>query len=231
MTPRRRFALAQELPYDLSHVQGVGRTLAAFALLLDPADDARVETEAGAEGEPALRDALVLGPRCARGQPQADGALGAVAQRVQQGAGRLHDVIGQPQRAGEDIGGAAGDDGQPGMGVRIGAACQQAVDDLVDRAVAAERHHQVDLPALGGLPGEITGVPAVLRLRDLQLEVAGERVGEYLTGAGTGGGCCRIDHEECAHMEQRTYLPVPAMRPIRLRGHPGGRGAGATLLG
>ncbi|GES30521.1 hypothetical protein San01_30080 [Streptomyces angustmyceticus] len=71
----------------------------------------------------------------------------------------------------------------------------------------------------------------VLRLRDLQFEVAGERVGEYLAGAGTGGGSCGIDHEECAHMEQRTYLLVPLRRPVRLRGGPGGRGAGATLLG
>lgn len=32
-------------------------------------------------------------------------------------------------------------------------------------------------------------------------------------------------------MEQRTYLLVPLRRPVRLRGGPGGRGAGATLLG
>ncbi|BDH14969.1 hypothetical protein HOK021_61480 [Streptomyces hygroscopicus] len=117
------------------------------------------------------------------------------------------------------------------MRLRIGAVRQQTVDDLVDRAVAAERHHQVGLPALRGLPGKITGVPAVLRLCDLQLEVTGERVGEYLTGAGTGGGCCGIDHKKCAHMEQRTYLLVPALRPVRVRGGLAGRSAGATLLG
>lgn len=117
------------------------------------------------------------------------------------------------------------------MRLRVGAVGQQTVDDLVDRAVAAQCHDQVGLTALGGLPGEITGMPAVLRLRDLQFEVAGEGVGQYLTGAGTGGGCCGIDHEKCAHMQQRTYLLVPASRPVRLRGIPGAGRAGATLLG
>ena len=137
--------LVQELPDHLAQVQGVRGSLAALPLLLDPADHARVEAEAGAEGEPAGRHRLVLGARGARGQPQADRALPALAQRVQQGAGRLHGVVGQPQGAGEDVGGAAGDHGEAGQAVRVGAVVQQAVDDLVDRAVAAEGDHQVDV--------------------------------------------------------------------------------------
>ena len=46
--------LVQELAYHLAQVQGVGGPLAALPLLFDPADDARVEAEPGAEGEPAV---------------------------------------------------------------------------------------------------------------------------------------------------------------------------------
>ncbi|GGU42906.1 hypothetical protein GCM10010211_02670 [Streptomyces albospinus] len=74
-------------------------------------------------------------------------------------------------------------------------------------------------------------MPAVPRLGDLQLEVAGQCVGEYLTGTGTRGGCCGIDHEKCAHMEQRTYLPVLASRLSGVRAGPAARSPGATLLG
>ncbi|GGW85671.1 hypothetical protein GCM10010341_02320 [Streptomyces noursei] len=72
-------------------------------------------------------------------------------------------------------------------------------------------------------------MPAVPRLGDLQLEVAGQCVGENLTGAGTGGGCCGIDHEKCAHMQQRTYLPVLLSLLSGVRAGPIRRGPDATL--
>ena len=141
-----------------------------------------------------------------------------LAQGVEEGAGGFHGVVGEPERAGEDIGGAAGDDGEAGKGVRIGAVVQQAVDDLVDRAVAAEGHDQLYVFALGGLPAEIPGVPAVLRRGHLELHLAGQGVDQDVTRAGTGGGCCRIDHEKCAHAGQitgRRCAGRPAPDPLR----------------
>ncbi|GAA3180810.1 hypothetical protein GCM10017688_37500 [Streptomyces ramulosus] len=62
---------------------------------------------------------------------------------------------------------------------------------------------------------------AVAGLGDRQIEIAGERMGQNVTGAGTGGGGSGIDHEKRAHDRQRTYLQVP----LRRRTSPGGGGA------
>ena len=114
--------------------------------------------------------------------------------------------FGRPRARAKTLVEPPGTTARPGQALRVGAVVQQTVDDLVDRAVAAEGHDQVDVAALRGLPGQVPGVPAVLGGDDLQLQLAGERVDQDVTGAGTGGGCCRIDHEKCAHAQQRTYL-------------------------
>lgn len=111
-----------------------------------------VEAEARVEGEPARRYGLVLRARGARGQSQAYGPFTALAQGVQQGAGGLHCVVGQTQGAGEDVRGAAGDHREAGQTLRVRACVKEAVDDLVDRAVAAEGHDQVDVRAVRCVP-------------------------------------------------------------------------------
>ncbi len=197
------------------------RTLAALPLLLDPAHDARVETEARAEGEPARRDRLVLRARGSGRQAQAHRPLALLAQRVEQGAGRLDRIVGQPQRAGEHIGGAAGDHRQPGQPVRIGPVVQEPVDHLVDRAVAAEGDDEVE-PLVRGLASQVPGVPAVLGGHRLQLHLAGQGMGQDVARARTGGRRCWVGHEKCTHERQTThpsprrpYCPSPQGSGVR----------------
>ncbi len=82
----------------------------------------RVEAESRAEGEPAGEGGTVLGARGTRGETEADRALTVLSERVQQGAGGLHGVVGQAQGAGEDIGGAAGDHREAGQTVQVSRA-------------------------------------------------------------------------------------------------------------
>lgn len=77
---------------------------------------------------------------------------------------------------------------------------QQSVHDLVDRAVAAQGHHQVDRAVLRRLAGQVTRMAPVLRLRHLQLEVAAQGVDQHIPGAATGGGRFRVDDQESAHV-------------------------------
>ncbi|GGX91144.1 hypothetical protein GCM10010324_41220 [Streptomyces hiroshimensis] len=70
----------------------------------------------------------------------------------------------------------------------------------------------------------------VLRGGDLQLEIAGERMDQDITGTGTGGGGRGVDHEERTHARQPTYLSVHE-RPRPAFGPPRIVGATATLLG
>src|SRR5918994_5203783 len=104
--------------------------------------DARgVEAHAGVEQEVAPVD-----------RPQADAADRTVRQRVEQHAGRLDRVVGQPDRAGEHVGRAARQrrERAPGSG--------EAVGRLVEGAVPAEHHHHVDAGGGGTLcePGGMT---------------------------------------------------------------------------
>src|SRR5262245_51478206 len=110
--------LAEELPCDLAHVEGVRRAPSTPPLLFNPADHARVEAESRAEGEPARWHALVLGSGGAADPAQTDRALAPLVQRVQQGAGRLHGVVRQAEGAREDIGAAARDHRETGECLR-----------------------------------------------------------------------------------------------------------------
>ena len=102
---------------------------------------------------------------------------------------------------------------RPGR-VRVGAGVQQAVDDLVHRAVAAEGDDQVDVPALRRLAAQVARVPAVLGGDRLQLHLARQGVDQDVARPCTGGGCRRIDHEKCTHALQRTYRVVPAQAEV-----------------
>ncbi|GAB7031109.1 hypothetical protein JCM4914_25700 [Streptomyces platensis subsp. malvinus] len=74
-------------------------------------------------------------------------------------------------------------------------------------------------------------MPAVPGLGDLQLEVAGEGVGEDLAGARTGGGSSGIDHEKSTHVQSVPTCRYPAHAPSAYRAFRGAGTAGATLLG
>ena len=153
---------------------------------LDPAHHVGVEAEAGVDGEVPVA-----------GQPEPDPAGAAGAQRFEDGAGRVERVRRQPDCSDEDVGGPAGDDGQ-GRHVRPRAVGQQAVDDLVDGAVAAEGDDHVDAVP-GGAHGERGGVATVAGLLHLDLQLAAQRALEHLPAARRRGGGLGVDDQERAH--------------------------------
>src|SRR5581483_2078799 len=139
--------------------------------------------------------------------------------------GGLDRVVGQAQGACEDVRGAAGHHRQTGQAVQCRTRVQETVDDLVDRAVAAEGHHEVDVLAVRRLPAEVARVAAVLGGDRLQLHLARQRVDQHVTSACACGGCPRVDHEKCTHAGQRTYWGVPGPD----RGRDPVRGGGVSL--
>ena len=88
---------------------------------------------------------------------------------VEEGAGRLDRVVGQPDRAGEDVGRAAGQGGERGVGAG------QAVGRLVEGAVAAEHDDDVDAVA-GRALGQAGGVVAAVGLGDGDVVVGRQRL-------------------------------------------------------
>ena len=154
----------------------------------------------GAEGEPARRHAprprCRACPRPGPGRPCARGPSRSASSRAPVASTAS---LGSPRARAKTLVEPPGTTARPGRSLRIGAVVQQAVDDLVDRAVAAEGHDQIDVVALRGLPAQVARVPAVLRGHRLQLHLTGQRVDQHVTRARTGGGCCRIDHEKCTH--------------------------------
>ena len=102
----------------------------------------------------------------------------------------------------------AGHDAERGNAV-VHAVGQQPVDDLVDRAVAAEGDD--DVGAVAHRPaGQGGGVPAVGGLGDLELGVAAQGVGEDVALASGGGGRARVGHDEDPHGAR-----YPALEPGR----------------
>ena len=67
--------------------------------------------------------------------------------------------------------------------MRRGTVLHQAVDDLVDRAVAPDRHHEVDALG-GGLGAELARVPPVRGLDDVELQLAAEGSDEHVAHLG-----------------------------------------------
>ena len=80
---------------------------------------------------------------------------------------------------------------------------QQAVDDLVDGAVAAERDDDVQAVE-GGLAGELRGVAAVGGLDDVELDLAGQGVGEDVARPGAGRRGLGVDDQQRAHLSSVT---------------------------
>ncbi len=162
-----------------------------------------VEAEAGGEAEPPVVRAARCLPSGARrsrspssSAPVASmGSLGMPSARTK----TFVEPAGTMPRA-----------GMPG----VHAVGQQAVDDLVDRAVAAERHDDVGAVAHRAT-GQRRGVAAVLGLLDLEVRVAAERMGENVALTRAHRGRARIHHDEHSHVRQPTCfagLPAAAAR-------------------
>ena len=104
---------------------------------------------------------------------------------------------------------------------------QQAVDDLVERPVAA--HADDDVDAAPHRPaGQGGGVAAVGRLGDLEVGLAGERVHQHVVGARARRRCPRVGDDERAHGRRlRDCLNWPRDRgPRRARAPADPRAAG-----
>ncbi len=122
----------------------------------------------------------------------------AGAQRLQDGAGRVERVRGQPDSARTKTLVEP-----PGTTARAGtsgsrAVGEQPVDHLVDGAVAAERDDHVDAVA-GRADGQRGGVPTVAGLLHLDLQLAGQRALEHLPAARRRGGGRGVDDQQRAH--------------------------------
>jgi hypothetical protein len=75
---------------------------------------------------------------------------------------------------------------------------QQAVDHLVDRAVAADGHDHVDAVD-DRLRAELAPVAVVGGLRHLDLQLAGQGVDQPVAQGRRRRGRHRVDHDERAH--------------------------------
>ena len=78
------------------------------------------------------------------------------------------------------------------------AARQQAVDDLVDGTVAAQRDHDVD-PVGRGLFGEPGRVPALAGVLDLQVHDAAQRLDQHVAYPSARGGRLVVHHQQRPH--------------------------------
>jgi hypothetical protein len=86
---------------------------------------------------------------------------------------------------------------------------EQAVHDLVDRAVAAERHNDIRAVAHGST-GERCGVPAVLRLDGFEVRIAGHGAGENVPFARGRRRRARVRDDEDAHGGEDNASPTLA---------------------
>jgi hypothetical protein len=161
-------------------------SLALRALGLDALHGGRVDSEAGAKSEVSL-----IGLR------EPDPSAAALLEGFQDLTGGLDGAVGKPERAGEDVGAAAGNDGEVRK-VRPRAIAQQAVDDLVDRAITTQSDHQV-AARLSGLDRELDGVATTLRLEDVDMQVGAQSSGEDITGTSCRSGGVRVDNQHRSH--------------------------------
>ena len=157
---------------------------------LDRLHDRGVEADPAVEQEVAVADAA-----------QPDALERASLERVEQGAGRLDRVVGDAERAGVDVGGAAGEGRDRGVGA------DQAVGRLVERAVAGEHHHDVD--ALGrGAAREACRVAAAGRLGHLEVVIRAQRLLDDHAAPGRHRRRGRVDDEQDPH-DGAGYRPCP----------------------
>ncbi len=173
-------------------------------------DDLRVVPQPRTEGEisavgggfgdlagGAVAERAILPDRLA----EVDGAAPSLPDRLQHRAHRLHGIVRQPERAGEDVGAATGDHDQRGP---CPVAVQHAVDGLVDGAVAAEDGDHVEA-LLARAAREHGGVPSVPGLLHRQVDGRTQSAYEDIPRTTVGRRRHGIDQEECAHVAQRIH--------------------------
>ena len=191
--------LVQELAYHLAHVKGVGGPLAALPLLLDPADDARVEAEPGAEGEPASGTPRPPCPGCrrrGRGRPcarcrsRSASSIAPVASTAS---------FGRPRARAKTLVEPPGTTARRGRRSGSGPWCSRPLTtSLTVPSPPRATTSSMSSESAARRPRS-RACPRYSVVDDLELHLAGQGVDQDVTGAGTGGGCCRIDHEKCAH--------------------------------
>ena len=145
-----------------------------------------VEPSAAGEDEPAPV-----------GDPEVDRPGAEVVGAAQQVLGGVDDVVGDPQRAGDHVGRAAGEDRYRDVG------SGESVDDLVEGPVAAEGDDDV-IAAVNGLAADLGGVILRLRRHGLDLVAALERVDDEVLEPIRHGRRVRVDDDQ--HPAFRTPL-------------------------
>ena len=144
----------------------------------DGGDDRGIEADPGVEAEEAPVDPTQTD------RPQVAG-VDAASEEVDGG----NRIVGQPDRAGEHVGRPSGQHAESGVGAG------DARRHLVQRAVAAEPDDDVDV-APSGVEGEPGGVPATVRLDQLDLVVAGKAALHDDRVARRDGRRERVDDEQ-----------------------------------
>ncbi|CAB4859075.1 unannotated protein [freshwater metagenome] len=176
----------EQLPQDRAEVPNRRGCVPGRALALHRLDDLGVEAHSGVDDEPALA-----------GTPEADTSRATGANGVEELAGCLDRISRQAQGPGEDIAAAAGNGREPRESGRDSVA-QDAVDDLVDEAVATEGDD--DVQAL--LPRTLAqgyAVALVRGERDIKVELVGQGVDEHVGDPRRGCRGPGVDQQESAH--------------------------------
>jgi hypothetical protein len=149
-------------------------------VLVDALHHARVEPDSRGEGEMALARYAEVDAAGLEAVGHAEEVLGGV-----------DDVVGDAERAAEDVGGAAGEGGEGGVG------SGEAVGGLVDGSVAAEGDDHV-VALVGGLAAELGGVGLGLGVDGVDLVAALEGVDDEVLEAVGDRARVRVDDHEHA---------------------------------
>lgn len=160
------------------HEQGMAGVALQGGAFLHPAHHGRVVADAGVE-----REVAAVAPA------QSDRRDRAPTHGIEEEVDGLERVVRHPQGPGEHVGGPPGQHCEGGVG-----ACDPR-GDLVQGAVPPERHDHVD-PAAGGILGETGGVPAPVRLHDLDVVVTGQFLVHHDGVPGGHRGGERVDDEQ-----------------------------------
>ena len=113
--------------------------------------------------------------------------------------GGLDRIARDAECAREHIGRTAWHDTERGLFAR--SVGEQAVDDLVDRPVAAVRDHEVD-PLTRRVARHRERMAAVVGLDDLEFQLAGQRMRQHVAATQSGGCGLRVDDENRAHIRR-----------------------------
>jgi hypothetical protein len=133
---------------------------------------------------------------------EADRPLAVCPQPLDDRAGRLDRLRRQAECPREHVRAAAGNH-RESRGVGSDALAQQAADDLVDRAVTADRDDDVE-PVGARLGGQVGRVSAAVRLDGVDLQFATERANDDVSGSWAHGGRARVGHQQRSHPRKGT---------------------------